>query len=96
MATAERIQLGTRIRTLRKAEKLSLRKFAEMIGISKDFLVDIEFGRKSPTLDTLVKIACGFDITLSELLEGVGENTEGPVDQADDSNTTVNYYGGSL
>ena len=96
MVIAARQQLGMRVRKLRRGQNLSLRKFADMIGISKDYLVDIEFGRKSPTLDTLVKISWGFGITLSDLLEGVGANLDEPVDQSDDSNTTARYFGRSF
>ena len=62
---------GAKIRKLRKERGLSLRQFALMIGIDKGYLVDVEYGRKSPTLDTLAKIACGLDVEMSELLEGV-------------------------
>ena len=65
--------LGERVRKLRKEQNLTLRKFGLMIGLSKDYIVDIEFGRKSPTLDTIIKIASGLDITPAELLEGIGE-----------------------
>ena len=71
MATSARQQLGTRIRALRTEQGVSLRKFALMISIDKGFLVDIELGRKSPTLDTLVKVTNGLGLTLSELFEGV-------------------------
>ena len=67
-----RQDFGARVRMMRKECGMSLRSFALMIGISKDYLVDIEYGRKSPTLDTLAKIAGGFDLSLSELLEGIG------------------------
>ena len=43
---------GAKIRKLRKERGLSLRQFALMIGIDKGYLVDVEYGRKSPTLDT--------------------------------------------
>ena len=62
---------GAKIRKLRKERGLSLRQFALMIGIDKGYLVDVEYGRKSPTLDTLANIACGLDVEMSELLEGV-------------------------
>lgn len=68
--------LGERIRALRTEQKLTVRGFALMIGLSKDYIIDIEYGRKSPTFDTLLKIASGLDITPSELLRGVGEPDE--------------------
>lgn len=62
---------GAKVRALRTERKVSLRQFALMIGIDKGFLVDIEYGRKSPTLDTIGKIASGLGVSLSELFDGV-------------------------
>lgn len=69
-----RVAFGMRVRMLRKERNVSLRQFALMIGIDKGFLVDVELGRKSPTLDTIAKIAAGLDMSLSELLEGISIN----------------------
>lgn len=66
-----RVAFGTRVRALRKERGFSLRQFALMIGMDKGFLVDVELGRKSPTLDTVAKIAAGLDISLCELFDGV-------------------------
>ena len=66
-----RVAFGMRVRALRTERGVSLRQFALMIGIDKGFLVDVELGRKSPTLDTIAKIAAGLDVSLSELFEGI-------------------------
>lgn len=71
MFSSTRQAFGKRVRALRKDRNVSLRAFSLMIGIDKGYLVDIEYGRKSPSLDTLIKIAGGFDMTLSELFEGI-------------------------
>ena len=59
---------GQRVRALRKERGFSLRKFALTIGADKSYLVDIEYGRKSPTLDTVWRISSGLDVTMSYLL----------------------------
>ena len=91
--------LGERIRTLLEQQNLSVRGFALMVGLSKDYIVDLEFGRKSPTLDTLVKVAAGFGMTPSELLKGIGNpadfapsepNATKP--QKDEGNDEPHYY----
>ena len=66
-----RAAFGMRVGSLRKERNVSLRQFALMIGIDKGFLVDVELGRKSPTLDTIAKIAAGLDMSLRELFEGI-------------------------
>ena len=56
---------------MRAEQNLSIRSLALMVGLSKDYIVDIEHARKSPTLDTLVKLSAGFGVSLSELVEGI-------------------------
>lgn len=91
--------LGQRIRSLRQERKHSVRGFALMVGLSKDYIVDIEHGRKSPTLDTLIKVSSGLDVPLSQLLDGIGESGEVDQDDAPDkkferpnSGPSVNYH----
>lgn len=62
---------GGRVRGMRERKGISLRKFALMIGIDKGFLVDVELGRKAPTLDTIEKITAGLDVTMGELFDGI-------------------------
>jgi len=80
-----------------------VRKFALMVGLSKDYIVDLEYGRKSPTLDTLVKVAAGFDMTPSELLEGIGLTGDYPLSKpdgikpdSDEGDEGPHYYSTSL
>lgn len=64
-----RLSLGMSIRTHRETQSLSLRQFGAMVGLSYPFLSNIETGKASPTVDSLVRIADGLGITVSELLE---------------------------
>lgn len=68
---AARVAFGNRVRKLREAQNVSLRGFALMVGIDKTFLMNVEKGRKSPTLDTIIKIASGLGISPAELFEDV-------------------------
>ena len=67
MSSEMRRVFGKRVRCMRQRRGISLRGFALMIGIDKGFLVDIEYGRKSPTLDTIEKIASGLGVKTSDL-----------------------------
>ena len=78
--------LGNRITELREEQNISLRRFALMVNLSKDYMVDLEKGRKSPTLDTIVKISAGFGITPAQLLHGIA----GP--EPGDENPAPEYY----
>ncbi len=63
-----RVRLGARIRDLRNAQHLSQHDFAQMIGINRSYLSEIEHGKRNVAFDNLVKIAEGFGITASELI----------------------------
>ena len=66
-----RARLGIRIKELRKAQHLSQREFALMIGINRTYLIDIEHGRRNVAFDNMYKIASGLDVTMSDLLMDV-------------------------
>ncbi len=64
-------ELGCRIRYLRKLKKMSIETLAFESRINKNYLCDLENGRRNPTLLILAKISKGLNITLEELLKGV-------------------------
>jgi transcriptional regulator with XRE-family HTH domain len=67
-------EFGTLIRTLRMHRKISLRKFAEIVGISPSYLSMVERGETTlPTEDTIVKIAQALDYDTDELLGYAGK-----------------------
>lgn len=72
MSQKVRTDFGGRVRQLRIERNISLRRFALVIGIDKSFLVDIEYGRKAPSLDTIEKIALGLNVSFSELFSSLG------------------------
>lgn len=60
--------VGKTIKALRKEKKISLKRSSELIGISPTFLSDIENGRSNPSLERLIDIARGLDVSVSYLL----------------------------
>ncbi len=44
---------------------------AEMLGIDRSYLSEIETGKKDPSLRVLKTIADGFEIGLSQLVRGL-------------------------
>ena len=67
------VQLGMRIRYLRIQKKLSQEDLSLQAGVSKNYLSDLECGRRNPTLKILKRIARGLAIDLSTLFMGVGD-----------------------
>ncbi|MEN6537876.1 MAG: helix-turn-helix transcriptional regulator [Bryobacteraceae bacterium] len=60
--------LGDKLRELRELQDLSLRELAKKIGdVTAAHLSDIEFGRRHPSDDLLVKLASFFHVPLEEL-----------------------------
>ena len=67
----QQIALGCRLKKLRAERGYSQEQFAKLIDMDRSYYASIETGRRNVTLQNLAKIANGFGITLSELLEGI-------------------------
>ena len=61
--------IGKRLRTIRSKLDLSLDAAAQMTGVSKPMLGQIERGQSAPTITTLWKIATGLKTPLSSFLQ---------------------------
>ncbi|WP_028402855.1 helix-turn-helix domain-containing protein [Ectobacillus panaciterrae] len=60
--------IAKNLKALREYKKLSLEKVAEMTGVSKTMIGQIERGESSPTITTISKIAHGLKISFSSLI----------------------------
>lgn len=56
-------QVGKRLRRIRSQTKLTREQFAEQVGISPQFLAEIENGKKGMSAETLFKICTRFDLS---------------------------------
>lgn len=79
MKTETRIAFGAKVKDLLKRDGATTSSFALMIGIDRGHFGRILEGEVSAGIDTCEKIARGFDISLSELFEGIG-SPGAPVD----------------
>lgn len=73
------MNLGDRIRELRKSKGETLKTISDGTMLSVSYLSDIERGRTNPSLQTLESLAAYFGITVTDLLYGVefaGEKTD--------------------
>lgn len=66
-------ELALKLRVLRAERGLSLRKASLLTGVDPHSLADIEKGKVRPWDKTLGKIARGYGIPVSELLETAKE-----------------------
>ena len=69
----ELINLGNRIRYLRKKRNMSIEDLALECEINRNYLGDLERGKRNPTLLVIHKIANGLGISLEELFKGLGK-----------------------
>jgi transcriptional regulator with XRE-family HTH domain len=58
-----------RIRGLRKALDLTQSAFAERVGLSEEYIRKIELRKSLPSLESIVKIANGLNLSVNELLD---------------------------
>jgi len=62
---------GDRIRRLRRDKGWSQVYLAEVTGLSKTFISNVENGQKEPCLGTIKILADGFEISLGELFRSL-------------------------
>lgn len=62
------MDIGSKIKTLRKESKLTQAELSLKANISRSYLADIERNRYNPSVDTLTSIAKALGLSLSELV----------------------------
>ncbi len=67
VGTVEPLDLGERVRGLRKAQGWTLEQAARQAGLARSTLSKIENGQMSPTYDALKKLAVGLKISVPQL-----------------------------
>lgn len=64
-----RKKLGENIRRLRKQEGFTQESFADHAGIHRNYISDMERGRRNPSVDVLEKLAVALNVSVSNLFE---------------------------
>jgi transcriptional regulator with XRE-family HTH domain len=64
-------RLGRRIRELRGARGWNQAYLAELSGLGKIYISQLENGRKQASIGTIDVLAQSFEMTISEFLKGV-------------------------
>ena len=62
---------GVRVRNLRKQSGLSQEKFALLIDMDRTYFASVESGKRNISLENILKISKGLDISLEELFRGL-------------------------
>ena len=84
------MDFGTRIRELRKAKGISLRDFADLVGIDFTYLSKIENGKVDPPSEEKIKsMADKLEVDAEYLLELAGKISSEQIRKAVESNPDV-------
>ena len=65
--------MGSKIKAERKRLNLTLETLSEQIGISRNYLWEIEAGRKTPALNTLFNLGVTLNVSIDYLLGASAE-----------------------
>lgn len=65
--------IAVNIKAIREQRKLTLDAAAELTGVSRSMLAQIEKGDVNPTVSVLWKIACGYKVSFTSLMEKKSE-----------------------
>lgn len=69
---------GVRVRALRRTTGLSQEHFADRVGVSRTHMGKIETGKANPTLEVIVRLAKGLDLSLAELFATLDRRPDWP------------------
>ena len=72
MALSLRRQFGIRLKAIRLERKLTQEQFAELVGISVDFLSLIERGVNAPSFEVLERMSGRLRLPVRELFDFAG------------------------
>ena len=83
VSEADKVNVGCRIRTIRKKEKFTQEQFGKAVGYSKGQIYDVEKGKVRPSNELIRSAASTFGVSYNWLMTGVGniEAEEAVVDE---------------
>ncbi len=62
-------KLGNNLKTIRTAKNITQSELAELIGVDKSFVSNIENGKNNPTLSTIASLAKALKVSVDELFK---------------------------
>jgi len=73
---------GANLARLRRERNLSLNELAERSGMHRTHISYLINGERLARLDTLIKLACGLEVSIDDLLNGISWKPTEPKGQA--------------
>ncbi|HEX6440290.1 MAG TPA: shikimate kinase [Candidatus Binatia bacterium] len=69
-------KLGNEVRKLRQQRGITLKRLAQLSGLSDRFLIEVEKGKANPSLKSVINLADALQTTLTNLLPGDETKTQ--------------------
>lgn len=63
------MDIGIKLRTIRKNNKLTLKQLGELVGLSEQAIGQYERGDRNPSIEILNKIAAALGVSVNELIK---------------------------
>jgi transcriptional regulator with XRE-family HTH domain len=67
------MKIGDRLRTLRRAKKISQKDLAKLADIHRVYIGLLEHDERSPTVEVLGRICKALDIKMAEFFDGIDD-----------------------
>lgn len=77
------MNLGSNLQNLRKEKNILQKEMADILGINRVTYTNYELGKREPDIETLIKIANFFDVTIDELVGRKTKVTPKPIYKSD-------------
>ena len=61
-------RFGDRLRAVRRSQKISQEKLADLAGLHRTYVSSVERGERNVTIETVQKLADGLHVTMAELM----------------------------
>lgn len=62
-------KLGNNLKSIRTAKNITQSELAELLGVDKSFVSNIENGKNNPTLSTIASLAKALKVSVDELFK---------------------------
>ncbi len=62
-----RVAYGKAVRAIRQDKKISQEELADLCGLHRTYISDVELGKRNVSLENIEKIACALQVKKSEL-----------------------------
>jgi transcriptional regulator with XRE-family HTH domain len=69
------LEFGCAIRKIRQSKNISQEKLADLCGLHRTYISDVELGKRNVSLENIAKMAIALEIKISDLFKEV-ENSE--------------------